>query len=64
MTQLAIVLAEAGHGELPIPALVIAGMAAAVFLVLGVVTWSYREVSNRHSQKFGAGANEHHTSGH
>ncbi|CAN5151832.1 hypothetical protein BH11ACT3_BH11ACT3_22130 [soil metagenome] len=30
---------------------VFAGIAAAIFIVLGFVTWSYRDVSNRHSGK-------------
>lgn len=30
---------------------VFAAVAAAVFLLLGFVTWSYRDVANRHSDK-------------
>lgn len=33
------------------PPLVIAGVAAAIFLVLLVVTWSFRDVAHRHSDK-------------
>lgn len=32
--------------------------AAALFLVLGLITWSYRDVAHRHSDK-SAGTNEH-----
>lgn len=33
------------------PAEVIAGVAALVFLMLGLVTFAYRDVANRHSNK-------------
>ncbi len=36
-----------------------AGLAAAVFTLLGFITWSYRDVANRHSNKTGGDA--HHT---
>jgi hypothetical protein len=30
-----------------------AALAAGVFVLLGLVTWSFRDVANRHSQKTG-----------
>jgi heme/copper-type cytochrome/quinol oxidase subunit 2 len=30
---------------------IVAGIAFVVFLTLGIVTWSYRDVANRHSEK-------------
>jgi hypothetical protein len=50
------------HAALPFPAVVFGLIAAVVFLALGVVTWSYRDVSSRHSQKWSEGdsANGHH----
>lgn len=39
------------HGELPIPAIVYGVIAISAFLALAFVTWSYRDVANRHSHK-------------
>jgi len=39
------------HSELPMPALLFGAIAFALFLVLGAITWSYRDVANRHSHK-------------
>ncbi|PZQ88245.1 MAG: hypothetical protein DI534_12340 [Leifsonia xyli] len=36
------------------PAWVFAAIAAAIFIVLGFVTYSYRDVANRHSDKASA----------
>lgn len=33
------------------PPLAFAGIAAAIFIALAFVTWSYRDVANRHSDK-------------
>jgi hypothetical protein len=41
--------------------IIAAGTAFAVFLVLGIVCWSYRDVYNRHSDKTGGDA---HSTGH
>jgi heme/copper-type cytochrome/quinol oxidase subunit 2 len=30
---------------------IVAGIAFVVFLTLGIVTWSYRDVANRHREK-------------
>ena len=69
MTLLNTLLAE--HGEeihhlepLLMPPLAFAGVAFAVFLVLGVVTWSFRDVANRHSQKTGGSAASGHATNH
>ncbi len=41
------------------PPIVIAGAAALVFFMLGVVTFAYRDVANRHSQKTTHKSNGH-----
>jgi hypothetical protein len=43
-------------------ALIAAGIAFAVFLTLAVITWSYRDVYNRHNDK--TGASDDHSAGH
>lgn len=50
------------HAVLLFPPIVFGGIAAVVFLALGIVTWSYRNVSSRHSQKWSDSdsANGHH----
>jgi uncharacterized membrane protein YedE/YeeE len=50
------------HADLPFPAIVFGLIGAVVFLALGIVTWSYRDVSNRHSHKRADsdGASGHH----
>ncbi|WP_246852759.1 hypothetical protein [Naasia sp. SYSU D00948] len=45
--------AERQHYELPMPPIMFGLIALLVFLVLGVVVWSYRDVANRHSQVSG-----------
>ena len=51
MNQLLANAAEAGHVELPFPAIFFGVIAMALFLVLGAITWSYRDVANRHEHK-------------
>ncbi|BDI23147.1 hypothetical protein [Herbiconiux sp. L3-i23] len=46
--------AESGHTELPMPAYVFGVIALVIFAALALVTWSYRDVANRHSQVSGA----------
>lgn len=59
------VLAEAAaHAELPFPPIVFGLIAAVAFTALGFVTWSYRDVANRHSHKTGAGSQDQHGRGH
>ena len=50
------------HVVLPFPAIIFGVIAAVVFLALGLVTWSYRDVSSRHSHKWAGAdsANGHH----
>ena len=51
--MLSILASEAAvhHAELPIPAFFYGVIAMAAFLALGGVTWSYRNVANRHEHK-------------
>lgn len=67
IARLAAEAAEASHAITP-EALIAAGIAFAVFLTLGIVTWSYRDVYNRHNGKTGAGhdstAHDSHSAGH
>jgi hypothetical protein len=49
MTQI-ITLAE-GANALPFPTVVTGAIAFGIFILLGLVTWSYRDVANRHSHK-------------
>jgi hypothetical protein len=54
MTQLALFLTSAAEHELaPLvaPPLVIAGISAVIFTVLALITFSYRDVANRHAGK-------------
>jgi heme/copper-type cytochrome/quinol oxidase subunit 2 len=65
MSLFATVLAQTEElAPLIAPPLVIAGVAVAVFVVLAIVTWSYRDVANRHSQKVAKGDHDSHGAGH
>lgn len=55
--------AESAHAITP-AALTAAGIAFAVFLTLGIITWSYRDVYNRHNDKTGADSAHDHSAGH
>ncbi len=49
-----ILLAEGAivhHNELPMPAILYGVIAMAGFLVLALITWSYRDVSNRNYRR-------------
>ena len=63
MFSLALRLAD--HEEelapLILPPIAFAGIAAAVFIVLALITWSYRDVANRHSDRVAA---DDHQAGH
>lgn len=48
---MSILLAEGAGVELPFPSFIFGVIAMAVFLLLGWVTWSYRDVANRHDHK-------------
>lgn len=47
------------HLELPIPAPLFGAIAFGVFLLLGAITWSYRDVANRHDHKDKDSSNSH-----
>ena len=53
MLSIAALLAEHEEELAPLimPPLAFAGIAVGVFIVLALVTWSYRDVANRHSDK-------------
>ncbi|WP_022885226.1 hypothetical protein [Glaciibacter superstes] len=53
------VLAEAGHVELPMPTWAYGAIALAIFLALGIVLWTWRDVANRHQAKGKAYAAAH-----
>jgi hypothetical protein len=48
------ILAEAAEVHLIAPPIVFPLVAASVFIVLGFITWSFRDVAYRHSPKFEA----------
>ncbi|TXK19730.1 hypothetical protein [Homoserinibacter sp. GY 40078] len=63
--MLSTILAETEHEAAPMIAepWVFALIAAVIFVVLAIVTWSYRDVANRHSDKVSshdAGHGGHH----
>lgn len=51
-----ILLAEAAATEAGIPGYVFGAIAFGVFLLLGFVTWTYRDVANRHDHKADKGS--------
>lgn len=53
MLSIALVIAEHEEELAPLimPPAAFAGIAAAVFLVLALISWSFRDVANRHSDK-------------
>jgi len=60
MNFLATVLTETEElAPLLMPPLAFAGVAVAIFALLGFVTWSYRDVANRHAKKSGADHDSH-----
>ncbi len=50
MTSNIKLVAEAGL-QLPFPSVYFGVIAMGVFIVLGLVAWSYRDVANRHDHK-------------
>jgi ABC-type sulfate transport system permease component len=50
--------------QLPFAPIVFGIIAAVVFISLGFVTWSYRDVANRHPQKSAKFASTHDVHGH
>ena len=59
LIRLAEEAAEASFNATP---WIAAGTAFVFFLVLGIVTWSYRDVYNRHNDK--PGGHDSHSAGH
>ena len=59
MSFVTAVLTEVEHIALPLPLIAYPLVAAVLFLALGVVVWSFRDVSNRHSAKANAYAAAH-----
>ena len=51
-----IILAEGAGSSLPFPTFVTGAIAFGVFILLGAITWSYRDVANRHDHKSGSDA--------
>ncbi|MCU1535500.1 MAG: hypothetical protein JWR53_1981 [Glaciihabitans sp.] len=65
MSLIAPLAAEAATYPMLMPPIGFALIAFTVFLFLGVVTWTYRDVAHRHSQRLTkGGATEHHNAGH
>jgi hypothetical protein len=63
MFSLAQVIADHEEELAPLimPPIAFAGIAAGIFILLAFITWSYRDVANRHSQKTG---DDDHQTGH
>jgi hypothetical protein len=60
MSFLAVVLAHSeATAPLPIPPWAFGAIAFAVFSVLCIILWSYRDVANRHSHKAAPHAADH-----
>ncbi|GEP27228.1 MULTISPECIES: hypothetical protein [Cryobacterium] len=59
MSFVTAVLTEVEHIALPLPLIAYPMVAAVLFLALGIVLWSFRDVSNRHSGKADAYAAAH-----
>jgi len=60
----ALVAALEDQAPLIAPPWVFALVAFACFLVLGLITWSFRDVANRHSQKTGGVGDNSHADAH
>ena len=63
MSHLFTLLTEAAPAQLVMPNWAFPLIAAGIFTLLGFITWSYRDVANRHSDKTG-GASGHSDAGH
>ena len=66
MSVLSTIVLAAAEDKLALffPSWVFPLIALAVFVALGFVVWSFRDVANRHSQKTGGSATSGHTSDH
>ncbi|MBN9607141.1 MAG: hypothetical protein J0G30_11070 [Actinomycetales bacterium] len=52
--------AEEAPAPIIMPPLAFAAIAAGIFVVLGFVTWSFRDVANRHSTPGSEAGHDHH----
>lgn len=52
-------VAAAAEAQMVAPTWVFPLIAGTVFITLGAVTWSFRDVANRHSHKVNDGASHH-----
>ena len=59
MSLLNSVVAAATETHLIAPAWVFPIIAATAFIALGFITWSFRDVANRHSDRVRGGASHH-----
>jgi hypothetical protein len=66
MSVLRMIVLAAEGAKIPLffPAWVFPIIAAAGFIALGFVVWSFRDVANRHSQKTGGSTASGHTNDH
>ncbi|GGD84734.1 hypothetical protein [Microbacterium murale] len=65
VAQIAMAAAETEHhGNVAMDTLIFGVIAAGLFALLGLVTFSYRNVANRHSAKAEAWAEKHGKDGH
>jgi heme/copper-type cytochrome/quinol oxidase subunit 2 len=66
MSLIASIAAETAVASFNATPFIAAGTAFAVFLTLGIVAWSYRDVYNRHNDKTSTNSGEHdsHSAGH
>ncbi|CAN5391574.1 hypothetical protein BH10ACT4_BH10ACT4_09740 [soil metagenome] len=64
--MLSTIVLAAEEAKIPLffPAWVFPLIAVAVFVSLGFIVWSFRDVANRHSQKTGGSAASGHTTDH
>lgn len=53
------VVEHAGGVELPFPSVFFGVIAMGVFILLGLITWSYRDVANRHDHKASSSKAQH-----
>ena len=53
------VLAAEEHAPLVMPNWAFALTAFIIFLILGIVAWSFRDVANRHADRLRSGSDEH-----
>ena len=64
-TIIATLIAETEElAPLLMPPIAFSGIAVVLFLALGFVTWSFRDVANRHSNKTSKAGADSHGAGH